>query len=138
MMMARRISTLLASLLGLLCAKDSRAQHSANSASAHYYDGALANVACQNDWIQTASAGSFGGMVTAWHNTNSPGYNAQCGKCMKLTSTGRNAGNSIYVTVIDYKGWDGFDVNVPVSKRASARPRSPRSALRCQSAAQVS
>eukprot|EP00611_Tribonema_gayanum_P029813 TRINITY_DN8097_c0_g1_i1.p1 TRINITY_DN8097_c0_g1~~TRINITY_DN8097_c0_g1_i1.p1 ORF type:complete len:234 (+),score=48.03 TRINITY_DN8097_c0_g1_i1:112-813(+) len=114
-LVARSACVMLAALVGLLCSRTVAAQHTANSASAHYYNGALAGVACQTPWIQSASADSFGGYVTAWHNTNTPSYNAQCGQCIKLTSTqsGKNYGKSIFVTVVDLKGWDGFDVNVP-------------------------
>lgn len=90
--------------------------HGQNQASAHFYEppNTLAGVSCQTDWIQSGTARGMGGYVTAWQQTNTPTYNAQCGKCIKLTSTesGKNLGKSIYVTVVDLKGAGGFDVNV--------------------------
>ena len=40
--------------------------------------------------------------MTAWDNTNLPGYNAQCGQCIHVQNL-QGSGDA-YVTVIDFKG----------------------------------
>ena len=70
-----------------------------------------ASVACQNQLGKKADANSY---VTAATFANSPSYNMQCGKCLKVTNLDRPLDQALYVTIIDQGGGvtsPGIDLN---------------------------
>lgn len=70
------------------------------------------SVACQNQLGKKADANAN---VTAATFANSPSYNAQCSKCIKVTNLDRPSDTALYVTVIDQGGGigggPGIDLN---------------------------
>ncbi|KAK9815245.1 hypothetical protein WJX72_000526 [[Myrmecia] bisecta] len=66
----------------------------------------LATVSCQNELHKPSDAST---LVTAWHQTNTLGYNAQCGQCLHVQNL--EGLGDVYVTVIDLKGASGLDLN---------------------------
>ncbi|KAK9826243.1 hypothetical protein WJX74_002109 [Apatococcus lobatus] len=66
----------------------------------------MRSVACQNELGKSSDANT---MVTAANFANTPGYNAQCGQCLRVTNL--EGAGQLYVTIIDYKGAPGLDLN---------------------------
>jgi hypothetical protein len=70
------------------------------------------SVACQN---QLGKKSDDSSTVTAATFANSPSYNAQCGKCIKITNTDTPSDPPLYMTIIDQgggvTGGTGLDLN---------------------------
>lgn len=79
--------------------------------TAHQYNvGNLGTtVACQNCLNRPVDGTS---MVTAFHLVNTPKYNANCGKCLRVVNSNNASAPVLYVRAIDFKGNPGLDINM--------------------------
>lgn len=75
----------------------------------HQYNGPDTGlVSCQNCLNKPVDSNS---QVLASNFNNAPTYNAQCGKCLKVTNLNQTDAPPLFYTIIDFKGDPGLDLN---------------------------